>query len=80
MKMNRFTREIPEEPGWYWCRNPEADKPGEYWLAICFLEKGTDGEMVAGWMTWAGAAGKLHQREFSPLTEFAGPIYPPSHK
>lgn len=62
-------------PGWYWCRN-RGDNKGEIWEAVVRMDK-TDCGLVCSWMTAPGEADTMHEGNFAPECQWAGPIPTP---
>lgn len=70
-----WTHEKPKGPGWYWCRN-RGDHERQIWEAVVRLDVTPDG-LICSWMTAPGKADTMHESNFSPECQWAGPIQHP---
>jgi hypothetical protein len=72
MSADQWTSKIPTETGWYWCKNVGDVTP--VWVAIVHYDARTK---VCSWMSAPGEAGLMHEKDFSPETQWAGPLHYP---
>jgi hypothetical protein len=75
MKDPHYTTDRPIEPGWYWAR-AQGDETGTMWEAVVYVGEDSGG-LYTSWMTGPGTATLAREADWSPLTEWAGPMKPP---
>lgn len=81
-----WTTKPPTTPGWYWARN-KGDLAGTFRaeqavfvchvFPACIVQANVPG-LAASWMTYPGRADMLHQDQWDPACEWAGPLDPPA--